>query len=40
LANAVALVLNGGFLTGTFSSAGADIGVSGFRFGLLLDVTP
>jgi hypothetical protein len=40
LAHAVTLVLNGGFLTGTFSSTGTDIGLSGFRFGLLLDITP
>jgi hypothetical protein len=40
LADAVAVVLNGGFLTGNISQSGTDIGLSGFRFGLLLEVTP
>jgi hypothetical protein len=38
--DAVALVLNGGYLTGNVRPAATDVGVSGFRLGLLLEVSP
>jgi hypothetical protein len=38
--DAFAAVLSGGYLTGNVRPAATDVGLSGYRFGLVLEVTP